>query len=357
MSIFLIVAAMLWSPVDADAPVRIGVVGLVHSHVHWILGREDAGDIEIVGIAESNRELAMRFSRQHEFDMDLVYESVEEMLEATKPEAITVFTSIHDHLEVTKVAARYGVHVMVEKPLAISMDHAREMKAAADSAGIHLLVNYETTWYPSVHETKRLVESDSIGEIRKIVVRDGHQGPMEIGVDPEFLDWLTDPAHNGGGAVIDFGCYGANLSTWLMGGERPETVTAVLQTNKPDIYPRVDDEATIILTYPGAQAVIQASWNWPFNRKDMAVYGNRGYVYADNASDMRVRMDNGARETDRKIHQDQSSHKDPFAYLADVVRGKIDPTGSLSSLSINITVTEILDAAIESAKTGATIGL
>ena len=63
---------------------------------------------------------------------------------------------------------------------------------------------------------------------------------------------------NGGGAVVDFGCYGANLITWLMDGIEPMTVTAVLQTLKPEIYERVDD-ATVIVTYPHAQEIIQGS--------------------------------------------------------------------------------------------------
>jgi predicted dehydrogenase len=66
---------------------------------------------------------------------------------------------------------------------------------------------------------------------------------------PEFLQWLTDPVLNGGGALTDFGCYGADLATWFMNGETPLTVTAVTQQIKPDLYPKVDDEATIILAY------------------------------------------------------------------------------------------------------------
>ena len=55
------------------------------------------------------------------------------------------------------------------------------------------------------------------------MVHDGHQGPKEIGVPPEFLNWLTDPAQNGAGALYDFGCYGVDLMTWLMHGETPLT--------------------------------------------------------------------------------------------------------------------------------------
>ncbi len=75
-----------------------------------------------------------------------------------------------------------------------------------------------------------------IGDIRKIVVHDGHNGPKEINVQPEFLNWLVDPKLNGGGALFDFGCYGADLATWLMDGQRPLSVTAVTQQLKPEIY-------------------------------------------------------------------------------------------------------------------------
>ena len=165
------------------------------------------------------------------------------------------------------------------------------MQALAERHHVHLLTNLETTWYPSVHAIGALVDEGAIGEIRKVVVHDGHRGPKEIGVEPEFLAWLTDPVRNGGGALTDFGCYGANLMTWLMKGEAPLTVTAVTQQVKPAIYPRVDDEATIVLTYPRAQAILQASWNWPVNRKDMEVYGARGYALAPDRATVRLRRD------------------------------------------------------------------
>ena len=108
--------------------VKIGIAGLTHGHVAWILGRGDRGDIEVVGIAESNRELAIRLSKRFNFSMDLVYPSLEEMIQATKPEAVTAFNSTHEHLEVVETCAPKGIHVMVEKPLAVSLDHAMKMK-------------------------------------------------------------------------------------------------------------------------------------------------------------------------------------------------------------------------------------
>ncbi|WKN41429.1 Gfo/Idh/MocA family protein [Tunicatimonas pelagia] len=357
--LFLVGISTTFAQSSNDKPLRVGVVGLVHTHVHWILGREDRGDIKIVGIVEPNRELAQRYANQHGYSMDLVYDDLETMLDKTQPEAVTAFNTIYDHLSVVETCAPRGVHVMVEKPLAVSLDHAQQMAKLARRHNIHLLTNYETTWYGSNHEAYRLVhEENAIGDLRKIVVHDGHPGPEEIGVNEEFLEWLTDPKWNGAGALTDFGCYGANLITWLMQGERPTSVTAVTQQIKPDIYPKVDDEATIIVTYPEMQGIIQASWNWPTHRKDMEMYGKTGYVHALNATNMRFRPSEQESEQTLKAQPLENPQDDPFAYLTGVVRGniKVKPT-DLSALENNLVVMEILDAAIRSAESGKTIEL
>ena len=168
VNLLFISLIMLVSPTIAqEKPLKVGVAGLTHTHVHWILGREDIGDIEIVGIAEPNRDLAQRYAEQHGFSMDLVHDSLEEMIAASQPEAVTVFGTIYDHLKVVQTCAPKGIHVMVEKPLAVSMNHAKKMKALAEKHGIHLLTNYETTWYPTNHQAKTLLEAGKIGRFTK----------------------------------------------------------------------------------------------------------------------------------------------------------------------------------------------
>ena len=337
---------------------RVGVVGLVHSHVHQILRTfGKPGDIEIVGIAEPNRELAERFAKQYGYPMSLVYPTIAEMLDKTKPEAVTDFGRIVDHKKTVEACAPRGIHVMVEKPLATSFADAQQMAALARKHKTQLLTNYETTWYGSNHKAYAIANTDkAIGDLRKIVVHDGHQGPKEIGVNKEFLNWLTDPATNGAGALFDFGCYGANLSTWLMHNERPLSVMAVTQQIKPDIYPKVDDEATIVVTYPKAQTIIQASWNWPFGRKDMEVYGQTGYVFTLDASKMRVRLKDEKSERTDEAAQTEATATDPFTYFARLLRGETKPD-ELTSLENNLIVMEILDAARQSAKTGKAVVL
>lgn len=344
---------------QSEKPLKIGVVGLTHSHVHWIFGREDHGDIEVVGIVEPNEALAQRFAKQYGFPLSMVYPTMEALIQAVDVEAVTAFGSIYEHLAVVQTFAPLGVHVMVEKPLAVSVAHAKEMAALAKKHNIHLLTNYETTWYASNQEAYRLLnEEGALGDVRKVVVHDGHEGPMEIGVNQEFLDWLTDPVQNGGGAVIDFGCYGANLLTWLMKGQKPTAVTAVLQQFKPDIYPKVDDEATIILHYPKAQGIIQASWNWPFSRKDMEVYGQHGYVIAADNLTFKSRLQGERQEQIRRLEPRPHPYNDPFSFFAAVVRGEIEVhPQDLSALENNVTVVEILEAAKKSAEIGQKVTL
>lgn len=343
---------------EPEKPLKVGVVGLIHTHVHWILGRPNLGDIEIVGIVEPNRELAQQYAEQYGYSMNLVFDTMEEMIRNTSPEAITAFGTIYEHLEVVEKAAPLGIHVMVEKPLAVSLDHAKKMYTLAQQYGIHLLTNYETTWYPTNHKAYEMLHNNELGDLRKVVVHDGHKGPAEIGVNEEFLEWLTDPVQNGGGALTDFGCYGANLITWLTKGEHPESVFAVTQTIKPGIYPNVDDEATIILTYPRMQGIIQASWNWPISRKDMEIYGSTGIVIAENRNNFSYQLSEESYLEKRQLKELTYPYNDPFALFAAVIQNEIElPPFSLSSLENNMMVMEILEAAKKSAETGKRIYL
>jgi len=341
----------------AQGPLRVAIVGLVHGHVHGFLDQSrHSPEIEIVGVAEPDQQLRAHNASRYGFDSGQMFADMEAMLEKTHPQAVLVYTNTFDHRRVVEVCARHGVHVMMEKPLAVSLEDALAIQKVARESHIHVLVNYETTWYPSNHAAYDLVQENALGEIRKVVVHDGHNGPKEIGVEPEFLAWLTDPKLDGGGALFDFGCYGADLMTWLMHGERPQTVTAVTQRIKPDIYARVDDEATIVLTYPKAQAILQASWNWPFDRKDMEVYGQTGYAITVKRDHVLVRRAGEDKEREIAAKALPASYDHSLAMLRAVVLDGAEADG-LSSLETNVTVTEILDAARRSAASGATVQL
>ena len=343
---------------QTKTPLRLAVAGLKHGHAPFIFNRKDKTDIQVVGIYEPDTALANRYARQYNLQASLFYTDLNKMLDVVKPAAVAAYGSIYDHEMAVAACAPRHIHVMVEKPLATNLAQAIKMQQLAQKNNIYLLTDYETAWYPSTAKAFQLVkDSGFAGPVRKVVIHDGHEGPKEIGVGPEFLTWLTDPVLNGGGAVVDFGCYGANLMTMMMGNEKPTEVTAVLRNFKPDIYQKVDDEATIIVSYPTAQCIIQASWNWPFGRKDMEVYGVTGYVITVNNAEMRIR--NKGMKAEQKLTvtpDDIPVYTDPFSYFADVVSGKITvPENGLYSLENNMMVVRILEAAKESARTGKTV--
>jgi predicted dehydrogenase len=338
-------------------PLRVAIVGLVHGHVEGFFSNSiHRPDIRIVGISDPDRSLFDRYAAKFALDSALYHADLEELLRTAKPQAVLVYSSTFDHRSIVELCAKHHIPVMMEKPLAVSIEDAHAIERAAHEGNIQVLVNYETSWYPSNHAAYELVHAGTLGDVRKVVVHDGHQGPKEIGVSAEFLNWLTDPKLNGGGVLFDFGCYGADLMTWLMNGEKPLSVTAVTQQIKPDVYPHVDDEATIILTYPKAQAIIQASWNWPFDRKDMEVYGRTGYVITVRRDDLKVRRPGEKEEQLLAAPKLTPPYNDSLTYLRAVILDGLKPD-ALSSLETNLIVTQILDAARQSAATGKTVNL
>jgi predicted dehydrogenase len=344
-------------------PIRVAIVGLVHGHVQGFLHNLPAHpEIQLVGISEPDTALRQQYIDRTHLPANLFFPTEAAMLKSTHPQAILVYTSTAGHRAAIAEAAPLHIAAMVEKPLATTVEDALAIQRLAQQYQIPVLTNYETTWYASNIEAANILASGKIGTLRKLVVHDGHNGPKEIGVGPEFLNWLTDPKQNGAGALFDFGCYGVDLATWINHGELPLTVTAVTLHLKPQIYPNVDDDSTIILTYPHAQAIIQGSWNWPFSRKDMEIYGATGYldtVYEDKTPGvkLRMRLPGEAAEHSETAPILASPQDNSLNYLAAVLHGTLKPQHDLTSLDTNVTVVRILDAARRSAQTGRTISL
>lgn len=355
-TLLLSTSATLFFPTSAPGQriLRVGIAGLTHDHVHNIMHQFRSGEVIIAGIAESDPQLIARYKKTYQLPDSLFYPSLSQLIDHTHPDAVLAYNAISEHLGVVEICAPKGIPVMVEKPLATTVRDAERIAGLARQYHIQVLTNYETTWYNTNQQIYEMVnEHPSIGDVRKMIVHDGHQGPKEIGCSPDFLNWLTDPVKNGGGAIRDFGCYGANLMTWLMHGQAPVAVIAVTHHIKPDIYPKVDDDATILLEYPAATGIIEASWNWPFSIKDWEVFGTTGYLHALN--------DKVLLERTKMSYDSISVHpapwRDNIAYLADVLSGKTDPGNDLSSLPNNLIVVRILEAASRSAKEGRRITL
>ncbi|HEX4644652.1 MAG TPA: Gfo/Idh/MocA family oxidoreductase, partial [Verrucomicrobiae bacterium] len=337
----------------------VAIVGLANDQAWPFLTElRNCSDATLVAIVETNRDLIARYQRHFDLDPGLFVADFETMRRKTRPQAAAVFGPTIDHRAVVEDCAAHGMDVLLEKPLAVNLAEAKRLAAAAKKGAIEVIVDYETTWFPGYQTAYELVHNRRvIGAMHKVVVRAGHRGPKEIGCSSEFLEWLTDPSKSGGGALIDFGCYGADVLTWLMDGERPNSVMAATQQIKPTVYPNVEDEATVVLEYPGMHAVIEASWNWPYELRELQVFGSDGYVLVPQSDVVRMRK-TGAPESQIQmlVPPKAQGASDDLSYLLSVVRRQIRPTG-MSSLDLNLTVMEIMDAARESARTGRRIEL
>jgi len=349
----IILLCCLISPVlaqETKPPIRLAIIGLDHDAVGDFISRvRNREDIQLVGIVESNQTLVTSYARLFNFNTNFFYSSLENLLEKTNAQAAAVFTRTFDHRSVVENCAARKIDVLVEKPLAVNMSDSLAIAAAVKRSGIQVMVDYETSWYPGIQRAYAIANSQhAIGDLRKIIVTAGDQGPKEAGCSDEFLEWLTDPALSGGGALTDFGCYGAGLITWFADDQRPESVLATSQNLKPDVYNKVEDEATIVITYPKLQGIIQSSWNLPFSERSLQIYGNTGYVFVPRMDLLRFRLP-GTEESELQLQtqQEPGPSTDDISNFAAIVRGEAKATGP-SSLQANLIAMEILDAAQKS---------
>lgn len=351
-STVIIIALVTCATFESNAQsLRLAIAGLNHNHVYGILSRYRDGAANIVGIAEPNKALWVKFGKAFHIPDSLFYTDLKTMVLKTKPDAVLGYNEAAGHVKIVQVCAPLHIPVMVEKPLAATLEQAKRIQELANQYHIKVLTNYETTWYPSNWDIYNTVNTGTIGPIKRMIAHDGHQGPKEIGCSEEFLSWLTDPVLNGAGALNDFGCYGADLMTWMMHGQRPIAVIAVLRHYKRAVYPKVDDDATVIVEYPGATGEIEGSWNWPFSIKDFEVFGETGYLHALDTSHIVSRM----REKiigSKNVKPLTAPINDPIVYLTAVLHHQLTGTNDLSSLNYNMVVMEILDAAKRSAQQG-----
>jgi predicted dehydrogenase len=338
----------------AEGKTRVAIVGLDHDHVWELLKHlQTEPDAELVAIAESQGSLVEKAKAQVR-DSVKFYSEYVTMLNEAKPDAVIVATSNDRHLEILRQCAKRHIHYSVEKPMATNAADAREMERLATEAGIKLMVNYWNAWVAPSQELFHRVHDGQLGPVEKIIVQYGHSGPKEIGVSPYFANWLYDPVKNGGGAIMDFGCYGAEWALWLKG--RPARVVATAKKLKVEQQNKVDDDSTIVLDYPDATVIIQASWDWPSSMDRVQVFGPKGSLLATGhelfyrpkgSGGAKMPLDGGPVTLEALPRQTSN----PVSYFVDRVRhGKVieDPL----SAKLNVQVMEILDAARQSARTG-----
>lgn len=240
-----------------DRKLRIGVLGLHHDHV-WGNLEELArleSEAELVGAADPHSELREQYGALHG---GTVVSAYEELLDREPLDAVYVFGSNRISEDLTVMACERGLHCLVEKPMAATLAGAERMKAAAEAAGVRLMINWPFAWWPQLQHAIDLALAGEIGPLWQVKYRAAHEGPVELGCSKFFCEWLYDEELNGAGALMDYCCYGSVLADVLLGP--PVNVTGVkLRTGlKPDLV--LEDNAILVMSYPNAIATTEASW-------------------------------------------------------------------------------------------------
>jgi predicted dehydrogenase len=356
MKRFLLKYLLLALPLAAAEPHKVAVIGLLHSHVWSQLPNMVRGDVvKLVGVAEQHPELIGEAKKLGVAD-SLFFTDYNKMLDQVKPDFVWAFVENNRHLEIVKACAPRKVHVVFEKPLSSTAKDAAAIREIANKSGIYVMTNYQMAWWASNYTARKLADTNALGKVYRLRGVVGHGGPSSQGVrNSFFFEWLTDPLKNSAGALMDFGCYNALWSLWYMG--KPETVYARVDHVQPERFPKVEDNATLVLGYKDGVGVFEGSWDLPRSFQDLEVFGRSGSLTMVNGRvDVRNgggRMAAGESVTIDPLPKERSS---PLAYMANAIHTHQPPEG-LVALDINVQVVEVIDAARQSIKLGRAVPL
>lgn len=237
--------------------IRVGIVGLAHDHVWTLLPDwERIDDVEIVAIAESSPSLRSKVELSK--SKPVLFDTWERMLHDVDLDIVQITSENSAALPVVVEAARRGMAIMLEKPVAATMSDALAIFEAVEASNVTLLVNWFTYWDQAITGLLEAANGGCIGRPTYFRFRIAHAGPKEIGCNPEFYSWLYDKDRNGGGAMADFCGYGAYMSAYVLGV--PQSVTAIAgRWVKDDID--LEDNGILCLQYPRAVAICEGSWS------------------------------------------------------------------------------------------------
>lgn len=337
----------------AQKKLNVCIAGLSHERVTDMLDQYKNGCINLIGIAEPDKSLQKKYQSQYHIADTLFYTDLQKMLAVKEPDVMLAYNEVSKHLDVVKACAPLGILVMVEKPLAATLDQAEQMEMLVEKYHNRILTNFETTWYPSYQEVYNAINQDSIGSIKKIVVNAGQAGSKKAVDGKIYLSSLIASSVDGSSALNDFGCYGADIMTWFMRGLKPIAITVLTRNTKPGIVTEADGDANIILEYPGVTGLIKTSWNEPAHQ--LEVFGQKGDLHTLNNTVM-VTHSNTNQTNTRQVTPIKAPLNDPVAYITAVLQNKVS-NDDRSSLRYNVMVMEILEAAKRSVRENRRIAL
>lgn len=359
---------------------RLGVVGFAHMHINELIRKFAAlPNVEWVACAdtrpavpelvEARNTRAWNVRQAHEvIGIPKVYDDYEEMLDRERFDIVLFCPENARHGEVGRAIAAHGAHLITEKPMAARLEDAKAIVGAAAEAGLELMVNWPSTWSPTVRKIKELVDAGAIGELLEVKCRYGSQGPLSHGsVHPGVdgrMEEITDEekgatwwhhSADGGGALLDYCCYGACLSRWYVGEPAVEAIG--FKANLNSHYGDAEDNAVITVRFPKAMALLEATWSCADHAQATGpiLYGSKGTMRMDK---------DGVWLLEKKGAEPRIVAPDPLpaghATLAEEFIHHLEtgePLHPTLQPKFNLEAQAILEAGIRSAETGAKVAV
>jgi len=332
--------------------VRVGVLGLTHDHV-WenldaLVRHPNAA---LIAVADSRSELR---EKARAYGCDQLYADPEQLLNDVSLDAVYVYSDNRHSAELAVHAAKRGLHLMVEKPMAADYVGAVRMLAAARESKVQLMVNWPFIWWPSLQHALRLIVEGEIGTIFQVHYRAAHAGPREAGCSPAFSEWLLDPHRNGSGVLMDYCSYGAALTCLLLG--LPSRVTGVTGRNVKLELP-AEDNAVVVMQHAEAISTSVASWTQigHMTSYEPMFYGTRGTLVVRHDS---ILIANGADQDGHAIPVPELAPRETSSaafFIHHIASGA--PIAGLCSAEVSLAAQQVLSAALMSAQEGRTITL
>lgn len=355
---------------------RVAIVGLAHMHINHVAEVFAAHpQVEWLACADTiplrpevrEAPYTRAWNRKNvmaRWGIPRAYDDYREMLERERPEIAIVTAENAQHPSVVEACAAAGVRLCcVEKPMAHTLSGALAMARAAEAAGCTLAINWPSAWSPALRKVQQLVAEGAIGRVLEVKYRAGHTGPLGPGAShagvSEDAALLSGPERGatwwhqsaaGGGAMLDFCSYGCMMSRWIIG----EGATAALgmRANLDSPYGDAEDNAVLLVRYPGAMALCEASFTtWDHGvSPGPIVYGTTGTLVVELRDGQEiVRLERGGGRT--TLHEPEPLPPGRDEIAAEVIHHLEtgEPLLPLVAAGFNLEVMGILDAGVRSA--------
>ena len=352
---------------------RIAGINFDHMHMGDLLRlAHEHPDAEIVGVADADPTRMTDAAQRFGIPNSHCFTDFRRCLEQTRPDIVLLCPKTGEHADYVEWVAPYGVHVLVEKPMAASLADADRMMSAMTATGKTLVINWPLAWYPPHVTTKRMIDEGAIGDVREVHYYDGNRGPMhhiadKVEVSAEEAarkkseSWWYKKA-SGGGSLLDYLGYGVTLGTWFHGGRAPIEITAMVDESSGL---EVDEHSITIARYESGLSKFETRWGtftdpWtlqPQPKCGFVVVGSEGTISSYDYESV-IRVQTRARPETHELPVDilQAPRQNPIQYLLHCLDTGEQVTGPLDPKLCRIGQ-QIVDSAVESARLKRTVPL